>query len=114
MNAVKLIIYPAADVAAATKFFGTLLGGEPYVDSPYYVGFKTGDMEIGLVPQAANPAQTAPLAYVDVDDINAAIAALVSQGAKKVSDPKDVANGLLVASITDATGNPIGLRQFPK
>ncbi len=54
MNTVGLIIYPASDVPKATKFFATLLGTEPYAEAPYYVGFKAGDMEIGLVPKAAH------------------------------------------------------------
>jgi predicted enzyme related to lactoylglutathione lyase len=112
LNAVKLVIFPAADVPKATKFFSTLLGVEPYADSAYYVGFRTGDMEVGLVPRAAHRAEGA-LTFVDVTDINAALAALLASGAEKVQDPTDVAQGLLVAIVKDPDGNPIGLRQFP-
>ncbi|HEU5481431.1 MAG TPA: VOC family protein [Candidatus Tumulicola sp.] len=112
MNAVSLIIYPASDVPKATKFFATLLGTEPYAESQAYVGFKTGDMEIGLVPQAAQRG-TGALAYVTVSDINAALETLLAAGAEKVQDVTDVAYGLLVASVKDPDGTPIGLRQFP-
>jgi predicted enzyme related to lactoylglutathione lyase len=112
VNSVNLIIYPASDVAKATKFYATLLGTEPYAESPYYVGFKAGDTEIGLVPKT--PGMTGALAYVNVDDINAALAALVAAGAEKVQDPTDVAQGLLVASVKNLDGTAIGLRQFPK
>lgn len=112
MNTVRLIVFPASDVPKATRFFATLLGTEPYAESPYYVGFKAGDMEIGLVPKAAHQASGA-LAYVDVNDINGALAPLLTAGAEKVQDVTDVANGLLVASVRDPDGNPIGLRQFP-
>ena len=112
MNTVGLIIYPAADVPAATKFFATLLGTEPYAESSYYVGFRTGNVEIGLVPQAAHGVSGA-LAYVDVTDIKSALAAVIAAGAEKVRDVTDVANGLLVASFKDPNGTPIGLRQFP-
>ncbi|HEY2474666.1 MAG TPA: VOC family protein [Candidatus Cybelea sp.] len=114
MNAVSLIVYPASDVPKATKFFATLLGTEPYADTPYYVGFKTGDMEVGLVPKAAQRGTSGALAYVDVADINGALATLLASGAEKVQDITDVSNGLLVASVTDPDGNAIGLRQFPK
>ncbi len=114
MNAVCLIVYPASDVSKTKGFFATLLGTEPYADSPYYVGFKSGDMEIGLVPQASQPGLSAPVAYVTVDDINAALATLVAAGAEKVQDVKDVAQGLLIAIIKDLNGTAIGLRQFPK
>lgn len=112
MNTVGLIIYPAADVPKTTKFFATLLGTDPYVESPYYTGFKPGDLEIGIIPQAATSVSGA-LAYVDVSDIKAALAALLAQGAETLQDITDVANGLLVASVKDLNGSPIGLRQKP-
>jgi predicted enzyme related to lactoylglutathione lyase len=113
MNTVKLIIYPASDVSKTKKFFATLLGTEPYADSQYYVGFRTGETEIGLVPQAAQPGVSGALAYVDVGDINEALANLVAAGAEKVKDVTDVSNGLLVAIVKDFNGTPIGLRQMP-
>jgi predicted enzyme related to lactoylglutathione lyase len=114
MNPVGLVIYPAADVDASRAFFSTLLGCEPYADSPYYVGFKSGDVEIGLVPAAMQPGLTGALAYATVDDINAALAALKAAGAETVQDVTDVAQGLLVASVKDPHGTVVGLRQFPK
>jgi predicted enzyme related to lactoylglutathione lyase len=113
MNAMSLIIYPAADIARTKSFFTDVLGGEPYVDSPYYVGFKAGEIEIGLVPKAAQPGITGALAYVTVTDIKSALANLRAAGAETVQDVTDVANGLLVASVKTPDGTPIGLRQFP-
>jgi predicted enzyme related to lactoylglutathione lyase len=112
VNTVNLIIYPAADVAKAKAFYTTLLDTEPYADSPYYVGFKAGETEIGLVQKM--PGMDGALAYVNVDDINAALAALVATGAQKVQDPTDVSNGLLVATVKNLDGTTVGLRQFPK
>jgi predicted enzyme related to lactoylglutathione lyase len=112
MNPVSLVIYPASDVPKATKFFATLLGGDPYVDSPYYVGFRTGDMEVGLVQKQGE--MSGALVYVTVDDIEAALETLLAAGAEKVQEIKDVASGLLVASVKDLDGTSIGLRQFPK
>jgi predicted enzyme related to lactoylglutathione lyase len=112
MNTVSLIIYPASDVPKATKFFATLLGTQPYAESAYYVGFKVGDMEIGLVPRAAHRGD-GPLAFVTVGDIRGALANLLAAGAEKAQDVTDVANGLLIASVKDLDGTPIGLRQFP-
>jgi predicted enzyme related to lactoylglutathione lyase len=111
MNRVSLIIYPSSDVPKATQFFTTLLGTQPYAQSPYYVGFKVGDMEIGLVQRT--PQMPAALAYVDVADIKEALATVLAAGAEKVQDITDVANGLLVASFKDPDGTQIGLRQFP-
>ena len=114
MNSVGLIVYPITDVPKAKKFFTTLLGVEPYADSDYYIGYKAGDMEIGLLPPASQAGVSGALAYVDVSDINAALASLVAAGAEKLRDVTDVANGLLVATVKDPDGTPIGLRQFPK
>ena len=113
MNPVSLIIYPASDVAKTKSFFATLLGIDPYVESKPYTGFKTGDMEIGLVPKRPGGGPAGALAYVTVSDIHAALQTLVAAGAQKVQDVTDVGGGLLVASITDPDGTPIGLRQFP-
>jgi predicted enzyme related to lactoylglutathione lyase len=114
MNTVGLIIYPASDVEKTKQFFTTLLGTEPYADAKYYVGFKVGNMEIGLVPQAAQRGPAGVLMYVDVSDINEALATLLAAGAEKAQDVTDVAQGLLVASVKGPDGTPIGLRQFPK
>jgi predicted enzyme related to lactoylglutathione lyase len=112
VNNVNLIIYPASDVAKAKEFYTTLLGTEPYADSPYYVGFKAGETEIGIVKKM--PGMDGALAYVNVDDIEAALAKLVAAGAEKLQEPTDVANGLLVATVKNLDGTPVGLRQFPK
>lgn len=112
MNNVNLVIFPASDMPKSTRFFATLLGAEPYAESGYYVGFKAGDTEIGLVPKAMHGSAGA-LAFVTVSDINAALATLIAGGAEKVQDVRDVANGLLVATVKDLDGTVVGLRQFP-
>jgi predicted enzyme related to lactoylglutathione lyase len=114
MNTVGLIIYPVSDAAKATKFFATLLGTQPYAENRNYVGFKAGDVEIGLVPQGAQHGLSGALPYVTVSDINEALTTLLAAGAEKMQDVKDVGYGLLVASVKDLDGTPIGLRQFPK
>jgi predicted enzyme related to lactoylglutathione lyase len=113
MNTVGLIVYPATDVSKAKKFFTTLLDSEPYAEGKTYVGFKAGDIEIGLVPQAAQRGPYGALAYVTVTDIKGALATLLAAGAEKLQDVTDVGYGLLVASIKDPDGTPIGLRQYP-
>ena len=113
MKDVSLIIYPAADLAKAKQFFRELIGADPYVDSPQYVGYKSGDMEIGLVPNRDNREPYA-LAYWTVNDIAASVKALVGAGGTVVQEITDVAYGLLVASVKDPNGAVVGLRQPPK
>ena len=68
-SGMQLIVYPVKDLAQAKKLYSALLGVAPYVDSPYYVGFRVGDQEIGLDPNGHLQGLTAPLAYWWVDDI---------------------------------------------
>jgi predicted enzyme related to lactoylglutathione lyase len=110
---VSLIVYTAADLGKAKQFFSALTGTEPYADSPYYVGYKNGDTEVGLVPQGTNAAPGA-LAYWTVADIAASVKSLVDAGGTVAQEIRDVASGLLVASVKDPNGAVVGLRQFPK
>ena len=112
MKDVSLILYTTADVAAAKKVFGALLGSEPYVDSPQYVGYKAGSPEIGLI--ADHGSGTGALAYWDVDDIKATITSLVEAGGTIGQDVTDVGYGMLVASVKGPDGVTVGLRRPPK
>lgn len=113
MKEISLIIYPATDLETAKRFFRELMGSDPYADSPQYVGYKSGDMEIGLVPNKDNTAPNG-LAYWTVDDIEASIKALEAAGGTVVQPAKNVGYGLLVASVKEPNGSTIGLRQMPK
>jgi predicted enzyme related to lactoylglutathione lyase len=105
---IKLIVYPVKDVEKAKVFFGKFLGVEPYVDDgAYYVGYKVGDLEVGLDPNSKD----GPIAYTDVEDIQASLKEMTDLGAEIVQDVKDVANGLLIARVKDSNGNVVGFRQ---
>lgn len=105
-----LLVYPAKDLDRAKQLFGELLGTEPYADAAYYVGYRTGDLEIGLDPNARSQG---PIAYWDVADVQASLKQLVDAGAETVQDVKDVGGGVLIAQVKDASGSTIGLRQSP-
>jgi predicted enzyme related to lactoylglutathione lyase len=107
---VSLIVYSTADMDKAKRFFRELIGADPYVDGAPYVGYKAGDMEIGLVPKG----NAAGLAYWTVDDIATSVKALVAAGGTIAQDIMDVGYGLQVASVKEPNGNIVGLRQFPK
>ena len=114
MNDVSLIVYTVADTTAAKRFFGELIGAEPYADSPQYIGYKSGNMKIGLVPNRSSDATGSVLAYWTVSDIAASVDALVAAGGTIAQPITDVAYGLLVASVKEPNGSVVGLRQFPK
>ena len=108
-NGIKLLVYPAKNIEKAKTFFSKFLGAEPYVNSPYYVGYQLGDLEIGLDPNS----EVGPIAYTDVEDIKASLEEMTAAGAEVVQDVKDVANGLLIAQVKDTNGNVVGFRQQP-
>lgn len=113
-NQMKLLVYPVKNIDQAKAFYRTLLGVAPYVDSPYYVGFRVGDQEIGLDPNGHSAGMVGPLNYCEVDDIQASLQACLAAGATTQQAVKDVGGGKLIATVKDADGNLIGLMQSPK
>jgi predicted enzyme related to lactoylglutathione lyase len=107
----KTIICPVSDVAQAKRLYGALLGVGPYADTPYYVGFKVGDQEVGLDPHGHRGAGA--VAYYEVSDIKESLQQLLEAGAEPLQDVNDVGGGKLVASVKDTDGNAIGLMQNP-
>lgn len=111
MNKVSLIVYPAKELASNKHIFSKFLGVEPYVNEPYYVGYRVGDTEIGLDPNAQS---AGPVTYIEVADIKSSLQEIIELGATIQQDVKDVVNGLLIASVKDKDGNILGFRQNPQ
>ncbi len=102
---IKLIVYPVKDLEEAKALYGKFLGVKPYVDGPYYVGYKLNDLEVGLDPNGQ-----AVVGYIDVADIKSYLQTLLDAGATTHRDIPDVGGGLLIAQVKDANGNVLGLR----
>lgn len=109
----RLIVYPVKDIARAKALYGKHLGVEPYADAPYYVGFRLGDVEIGLDPNGHSKGMTGPVGYYQVDDIKQSLQVLLDAGAQAQQAVTDVGGGKLIASVKDADGNVIALTQDP-
>lgn len=109
----RTVVVPVKDVAGAKTLYATLLGVEPYVDQPYYVGFRVGDLEVGLDPNGHASGMTGPVGFWEVDDIHNSLQSLLDAGAQTRQEVRDVGGGKLIATVTDADGNPIGLAQSP-
>ncbi len=107
----KTVLYPVKDVAKAKKLFGALLKTEPVADQPYYVGYETGALHVGLVPHGHAQGMTGATCYWGVTDIRARLKELVGAGGEIQQDVKDVGGGMLVATVRDADGNLVGLSQ---
>jgi predicted enzyme related to lactoylglutathione lyase len=104
----RLLVYPARDMDAAKRLFQTVLGVDPYVDSAYYAGFRTGDLEVGLDP---NGSGSGPIAYWFVQDITASLQRLLDAGAELVQDVTSVGPGRQIAQVKDAQGSTVGILQ---
>jgi catechol 2,3-dioxygenase-like lactoylglutathione lyase family enzyme len=103
---IRSLVIPVSDLDAAKAVYTALLG-EPHTDQPYYVGYNVDGFEVALNP--GDPAG-GPVAYADVEDLDAARATLLAAGATERSAPRQVAPGTRVCVLTDADGNPVGLR----
>lgn len=110
-HGVKTLIFPVSDLAKAKTLYSSLLGVEPAFDTPYYVGFQVNGQDVGLDPNGHRNGMTGPVAYLQVDDIQAMLRSLVTAGAATTQDVRDVGGGRLIATVKDADGNMIGLLQ---
>lgn len=105
------IIFPVTNLAQAKTLYGQLLGVEPYVDEPYYVGFRVGEQELGLDPNGHRQGMTGPVGYWRVEDIRESLQRLLAAGAETQHAIRDVGGGRLIATVKDGDGNIIGLLQ---
>ncbi|MEZ4671999.1 MAG: glyoxalase [Anaerolineae bacterium] len=113
IKGIRLIVYPVTDLKAAKTQYSALLGVEPYAENDYYVGFKTGDLEIGLDPNGHQLRATGPICFWHVDDVKTALQSSLASGAQLLQDIKDFGNGKMWATVKEADGNIIGLIQVP-
>ncbi len=115
LQGLRTVIYGVSDINQAKDWYTKALGGTPYYDQPYYVGFNVGGYELGLNPSVKNvsPQSEGVVAYWGVEDIEAEVERLVAIGAKEHSAVADVGEGIKVASVLDPFGNIIGLIYNP-
>ena len=109
-HGIKTVVVPARDPAAARDLYAALLGTSPSVDTDGYVGFDVGGQHIGVMPGGGHD-QTAPVAYWQVDDIEAVLAAVTAASGTVTEPAREVGGGRTVALFTDVDGNALGLTQ---
>jgi predicted enzyme related to lactoylglutathione lyase len=110
---VTTVLYPVRDINQAKKLYTSLLGVEPIVDQPYYVGYRLGNQDIGLVPNGFDQRMIGTTAFYQVSDIKENLESIRQSGGQVVQEPRDVGGGKLTASAKDADNNMIGLIQMP-
>lgn len=112
----------ADDLEAAKDWYVELLGAEPYFERPgngrpaAYYEFRIGDYqaELGLIDRRYAPpgAPTAPggaLIHWHVDDVEAALARLLSMGATPYTPLTEYGPGFVTASVADPFGNVLAI-----
>lgn len=104
------------DVAAAMRFYGKTLGWTfeefPLGEGLYYIA-RSGDelvcgiggLEIGALPGEVEPYW---FHFIEVDDVDARIAAARRAGATIIREPADVPGVGRMAALRDPTGAPVG------
>jgi len=108
---IKTVLHPVADLAKAMAVYTALVGVDPRIDGPYYIGFDVASQHIGLVPGGGPQGMTSPVTYWHVPDIAARLAAVTAAGATVKEPVREVGGGRLVATFTDTDGNVLGLIQ---
>jgi predicted enzyme related to lactoylglutathione lyase len=105
---------PASDIQASAEFYAQVFGWKIRRRSGGATAFDdaTGQVSGSFVP--ARPPSGTPglLVYIMVDDVNAAVAAVVVAGAAIVQ-PVGIDAPELTARFRDPGGNVIGLYQEP-
>jgi catechol 2,3-dioxygenase-like lactoylglutathione lyase family enzyme len=102
---IRRLVIPVSDLQAAKAVYTALLG-EPHTDQPYYVGYNVDGFEVGLNP--GEDVAGGPVAFADVEDLDATLATLVAAGATDRSAPREVAPGVRVCVLADADGSRRG------
>jgi predicted enzyme related to lactoylglutathione lyase len=110
----RTVIYSVPDLERAKAWYTQVLAKEPYFAEPFYVGFNVGGFELGLDPDTTGVAVgDNAVAYWGVPDAAAALARLLSLGARERRPIQDVGGGILVGSVLDPFGNVLGIIQNP-
>lgn len=111
----RTVVFPVPDPARAKEWYSKVLGIEPYFDQPFYIGFNVGGFELGLDPNGGGGRAWSggAIAYWGVESMAAAWPRLIELGAAPISEPRDVGEGIQVASVRDPFGNAFGIIENP-
>ena len=83
MGRINYVELPAANIAAAKSFYSGVFGWALTDFSPTYAATMTGDVDLGLQGDRTE-ATKAPLPVIDVEDLEAALAAVTKAGGRIV------------------------------
>ena len=111
----RTAIYHVSNLERGKQWYSKVLGFEPYVDQPFYVGYNVGGYELGLQPVESASGETSDgaVAYWGVENAEAAFQKLIQLGATAHEPVQDVGEGIKVATVKDPFGNVLGIIENP-
>lgn len=110
----RTTIYKVGDITQAKHWYAEVLGMEPYFNQPFYVGFNVGGYELGLDPSDSADSKTeSVVTYWGVENINDGFQRLLQAGATVHEEPRDVGDGIQVATVKDPWNNVLGIIENP-
>jgi predicted enzyme related to lactoylglutathione lyase len=107
MARICFVELPAQNIAAVKGFYETVFGWSLTDFGPTYSCTMTGDVDLGLQGDQAEATQT-PLAVIAVDDLDSALLAVTSAGAK-ITKPIFVFPGGRRFHFIDPGGNELAV-----
>jgi hypothetical protein len=111
LNGLRTVIYPSTDLGADKAWWSELLGKQPYVDEPFYVGFEVAGYELALLPDA-DPSDGA-LVYWGVDDVQASAQSAIASGSVEHTPVANVGDDIVTATVRTPAGTILGLIHNP-
>ena len=105
------IEFPADDTERARRFYGAVAGWEfgPMDGISDYWLFRTTEQSGGGIGRRGESVGTSVRVYIDVDDLDAAVAAAEANGGSVVTPPSPVPGQGRYAAVLDSEGNEVGL-----
>jgi predicted enzyme related to lactoylglutathione lyase len=102
------VVY-VADMDRATRFYTAAFGADVKFASPHWTSLRIAGTAVGLHPGAEGATRKIGLGF-DVDDIDAACAAVEAAGGKVVVRPEHKPeDGITIGTIADTEGNELSL-----
>lgn len=102
---------PADDTERARRFYGAVAGWEfdAMEGLPDYWLFRTSETAGGGIGKRGESVANVVRVYIDVDDLEGAVAAATANGGQVVTPPSPVPGFGRYAAVLDPEGNEIGL-----
>ena len=110
-GSISHIEFPADNVERAKGFYAAVAGWEfsEMEGMPGYWVFRTGPQAGGGLGRRGESVGDVVRVYIDVDDLEAAVAAATANGGSVVTPPSDIPGQGRFAAVRDTEGNEIGL-----